>query len=97
MKVIAQSMNEIKSIDPTKVVEHLESGAKFDVFKSREGYFRAADHQLMQEMFAITALPAGQAKNAYDIFSASAALPAAGESLETMAAGPEENVCRFPA
>ncbi len=97
MKVIAQSMNETKSIDPTKVVEHLESGAKFDISKPREGYFRAADHQLMMEMFAITALPAGQAKNAYDIFSASPALPAAGESLETMAAGPEENVCRFPA
>jgi branched-chain amino acid transport system substrate-binding protein len=51
----------------------------------------------MMEMFAITALPAGQAKNAYDIFSASPALPAAGESLETMATSAAENTCSFPA
>jgi branched-chain amino acid transport system substrate-binding protein len=79
------------------VVEHLESGAKFDVSKSREGYFRASDHQLMQEMYAITALPAGQARNAFDIFSASAAMPVGSESLETMAAAKEENACTFPA
>lgn len=96
MKVIAQSMNELKSIDSTKVVEHLEKGAKFDISKGREGFFRARDHQLMQEMYAITALPADKVKNQYDIFSSSPAIPAAAESLETIASTPEENSCTFP-
>ena len=34
-------MAETKSTDSTKLVEHLEKGAKFDVLKTREGYFRA--------------------------------------------------------
>jgi branched-chain amino acid transport system substrate-binding protein len=96
MKVIAASMNELKSIDSTKVVEHLEKGAKFDVSKGREGYFRASDHQLLAEMYAITALPAAQVKNAYDIFSSSAAIPEASESLEAIATTGAENTCTFP-
>ena len=96
MKVVAQSMNEVKSIDASKVVEHLEKGAKFDISKSREGYYRARDHQLMMEMYAITALPAAQVKDRYDIFSSSPALPAANESLEILASTPEENSCTFP-
>ncbi|MBO1075030.1 ABC transporter substrate-binding protein [Roseomonas marmotae] len=96
VKVIGQAMNELKSVDPTKVVEHLEKGAKFDISKSREGYFRARDHQLMMEMYAITALPPGQAKNQYDIFSSSAPIPAPGEDLELVASTPEENSCTFP-
>lgn len=96
VKVIAQSMNELKSTDATKVVEHLEKGAKFDISKSREGYFRARDHQLMMELYAITALPASQVKNEWDIFSSSAAIPAADESLEAVASTPEENSCTFP-
>src|SRR5216683_1622965 len=35
-KHLAQAMNEIKSTDSTKVVEHLEKGAKFDLLKTRE-------------------------------------------------------------
>ena len=63
MKIVAQSMNDLKATDSIKVVEHLESGAKFDVSKGREGYFRSWDHELMQEMYAITALPADASKN----------------------------------
>lgn len=97
MKIVAQSMNDLKSIDSTKVVEHLEKGATFDIAKAREGYFRASDHELMQEMYAITALPPDQVKNPYDIFASTAPLPAAGESLEVLATTREENACTFPA
>ena len=45
-----------KSIEATKIIEHLEKGAKFDVLKTREGYFRDCDHQLMHEMYAVEAL-----------------------------------------
>ncbi|MBE9605872.1 ABC transporter substrate-binding protein [Acetobacteraceae bacterium H6797] len=96
MKVVAQSMNEAKTIDSIKIVEHLEKGAKFDISKSREGYYRARDHQLMMEMYAITALPAAQVKNQYDLFSSSPALPGPNESLEVLASTPDEAVCTFP-
>ena len=58
---------------PTKLVEHFEKGAKFGLMKTREGYFRKADHQMMHEMYTVQALPAAQIKNEYDIFRSSAA------------------------
>ena len=62
MKLLAQAMAETKSTDSTKIVEHMEKGAKFDVLKTREGYFRNWDHQMMQEMYTIT-LPAGRRRS----------------------------------
>ena len=95
LKIMAQSMNELKTTDSTKIVEHLEKGAKFDILKTREGYFRAQDHQLMQEMYAITALPADQIKNQWDIFTSSAAVPGPNESLEVIASTKDEATCNF--
>lgn len=95
MKVVAQAIAETRSTDPVKIVEHFEKGAKFDLLKTREGYFRARDHQMMMEMYAITALPAAQIRNQYDIFSSSPPVPAANESLEVIAATEDENKCTF--
>ncbi len=97
VKILAQSMNEIKSTEAVKIIEHLEKGAKFDVLKTREAYFRASDHQMMHEMYTVTALPAAQVKNPYDLFTSSAAVPGPGEDLEIIAATKDENSCTFPA
>ena len=96
-KHVAQAMNEIKSIDSTKVVEHLEKGAKFDILKTREGYYRNWDHQLMQEMYTITFKPAAEVKDKWDLFTLSAPVPAANQSLEVIAPTREENNCTMPA
>src|ERR1700704_3558100 len=95
-KIVAQTINELKSADSTKVIEHFEKGAKFDVLKTRPGYFRASDHQLMHEMYAVTALPADKITNQWDIFSSSPAVPGPNEELEVIAATKEENSCTFP-
>ena len=95
MKIVAQSMNELKSADSTKIVEHLEKGAKFDLLKTRQGYFRAQDHQLMQEMYAITALPVAQIKNQWDIFTSSPPVPGPNEDLEVIASTKDEATCNF--
>ena len=76
-KHVAQAMNELKTTDSTKIVEHLEKGAKFDILKSREGYYRNWDHQLMQEMYTITFKPAAEVKDKWDLFTLSAPVPAA--------------------
>jgi len=96
-KHIAQAMNELKTTDSTKIAEHLEKGAKFDVLKGREGYYRNWDHQLMMEMYTVRFKPADQVKNQWDIFDTSAPVPGASASLESIAPTREENNCTMPA
>jgi branched-chain amino acid transport system substrate-binding protein len=95
IKLVAQAMAETKSIDSTKLVEHFEKGAKFPLMKTRDGYFRKADHQMMHEMYTVQALPVAQIKNPYDIFAASAAVPGPNESLEVIATTGDEIECKM--
>ncbi len=95
IKLTAQAMVETKSTDSVKLVEHFEKGAKFPLMKTREGYFRKSDHQMMHEMYTVQALPAAQVKNPYDIFTSSAPVPGPNESLELIASTAEENECRM--
>jgi branched-chain amino acid transport system substrate-binding protein len=97
MKHLAQAMAEIKSTDSTKVAEHLEKGAKFDVLKTREGYYRGWDHQLMMEMYTIRFKPPAEVKDKWDLFTTSAPVPGPNDSLETIAPTREENNCTMPA
>ena len=96
-KHLAQAMNELKTTDSTKIAEHLEKGAKFDVLKTREGYYRGWDHQLMQEMYTIRFKPAAEVKDRWDLFTLSAPVPEANQSLEVIAPTREENNCTMPA
>ena len=94
VKIFAQSMNDLKTTDSAKLIEHWEKGAKFDVMKTREGYFRKSDHQLMHEMYTVQAIGKGS-KNRWDIFKSSAPVPGPGESLEVIASTAEENECKL--
>ncbi len=95
MKLVAQAMAETRSIDSTKLVEHFDKGAKFPLMKTRDGYFRKSDHQMMHEMYTVKALPVSQIKNDYDIFTSSPPVPGPNEPLEIIATTPEENECRM--
>lgn len=95
IKLTAQAMAETKSIESIKLVEHFEKGAKFGLMKTREGYFRKADHQMMHEMYTVQALPVAEIKNNWDIFRSSGPVPAANESLEVIASTAEENECKM--
>jgi branched-chain amino acid transport system substrate-binding protein len=97
MKILAKTMNDTKSADPLKIIEHWEKETKFDVLKTREGYFRKYDHQLMHEMYAVEALKASELKNQWDIYKPAPATPAANEPLDAIAATPEENACNMAA
>jgi branched-chain amino acid transport system substrate-binding protein len=94
---LAQAMNELKTTDSTKIAEYLEKGAKFDVLKTREGYYRGWDHQLMQEMYTIHFKPAADVKERWDLFTLSPPVPEANQSLEVIAPTREENNCTMPA
>ncbi len=95
VKLTAQAMAETRSIDSLKLVEHFEKGAKFGLMKTREGYFRKSDHQMMHEMYTVQAIPAAQLKNDHDIFTSSAPVPGPNESLEVIATQGDEIECRM--
>ena len=82
---------------PPSIIEHLEKEPKFDVLKTREGYFRKYDHQIMHEMYAVEALKANELKNQWDIYKPSAPVPGANEPLDVIAATQEENACKMDA
>jgi len=97
LHILAKSMNDTKTIEAPKLIEHWEKGAKFDLLKTREGYFRAYDHQLMHEMYAVEALKASEIKNQWDIYKPGPPTPGPNEDLEVIAATKEENVCTMSA
>jgi branched-chain amino acid transport system substrate-binding protein len=94
LKIVTQSMNEIKSSDPQKLAEHLRKGAKFDVMKSREAYFRPYDNQMMMEMYAVRAKEPAKMKDQWDIYDALGTVPAGNEDLEIIGP-PKDGSCKM--
>jgi len=93
LKMMAQAMNDAKTTDNNKLIEHLEKQSEFDVLKARKAYFRSWDHQLMQEAYPFTVKPKGQAKDRWDLIALGGAVPGASESLEVLAPTREQNPC----
>ena len=93
LKIMAQAINATKSTDTDKLIGYLETEAKFDILKGREGYFRSWDHQLMQEAYPFTVKAKGKAKDQWDTLELGAAIPGPNESLESIALTKEQNPC----
>jgi branched-chain amino acid transport system substrate-binding protein len=94
LKIVAQSMTDTKSADPLKLAEHLRSGAKFDVGKAREAYFRPYDNQIIMEMYAVRAKEASKMKDQWDIYEALGTVPGANEDMESIAP-PKDGTCKI--
>lgn len=95
VKILAQAMNATHSTDTDKLIAYLESGAQFDLLKARKGYFRAWDHQMMQEAYPFTVKPKGQAKDKYDFLKFGDAVPAPNQPLELLAPTKADNTCKM--
>jgi branched-chain amino acid transport system substrate-binding protein len=93
LKILAQAMNATKSTDTQKLIAYFESGAEFDLLKSRKGYFRSWDHQLMQEAYPFTVKSKGQAKNKWDFLQFGEAVPGPNQPLELLANTKAQNTC----
>lgn len=93
LKAMVQAMTETKSTDSDKLIDYFEKGAQLDILKARKGYFRAWDHQLMQEMYTVTAKPKGKAKDKWDFMALGATVPGPKDSLEVLAPTRAENAC----
>jgi branched-chain amino acid transport system substrate-binding protein len=94
LKIVAQSMGETKSTDPQKLAEHLRKGAKFDVMKAREAYFRPYDNQMVMEMYAVRAKETAKMKDQWDIYEALGAVPGPSEDMEIIAP-PKDGTCKI--
>lgn len=93
MKIMADSMKATESTATPDLIEYLESGVEFDILKARKAYFRPWDHQLIQEAYPFTVNP--DAENVYDMIELGAAVPEAGENLESIYPTEEQNSCSF--
>ncbi len=95
LKMMAQAMTETKSTDTEKLIAYFESEAQFDVLKSRKAYFRAWDHQLMQEAYPFSVKPKGQAKDKWDFLKFGDAVPGPSQPLELLATKKADNICKM--
>jgi branched-chain amino acid transport system substrate-binding protein len=64
------------------------------VLKSREGYFRAYDNQMVQEMYAVRAKEPAKMKDQWDIYDPLGTVPASGEDLEVLAPA-KDGTCKM--
>ena len=95
LKILAQAIAATKGTDTDKLIAYFESQAEFDLLKARKGYFRAWDHQLIQEAYPFTVKPKGQAKDKQDFLAFGAAVPAANQPLEIINPPKDKNECSF--
>ena len=93
LKIMAQAMTATRSTDTEKLIKYFESEAQFDLLKKRKGYFRAWDHQLIQEAFPFTVKPKGQAKDKWDFLKFGDAVPAPDQPLESINPPKSANAC----
>ena len=94
--IMAQAIRETQGTDAAEIIAYFENPeTKFDMMKTREGYFHPETHQLLQEIYAITALPADQVQNEWDIFTTSGPLPGADQPLESLIADAVGGTCSF--
>src|ERR1700686_4974639 len=92
-KIMAQAMNETKSTDTNTLIGYFEKETQFDILKARKAYFRAWDHQLVQEAYTFSPKPKGQAKDKWDLITLGAAVPNANEPMEVLNPTKEQNPC----
>jgi branched-chain amino acid transport system substrate-binding protein len=92
-KIMAQAMNETKSTDTDTLIGYFEKETQFDILKARKAYFRAWDHQLVQEAYTFSPKPKGEAKDKWDLITLGAAVPGPNEPMEVLNPTKEQNPC----
>ena len=97
LHVMARAMSETKSTDTNKLIAYFEKEPKFDLLKTRMGYFRNWDHQMMQEAYTFTVKAPGTYKEAWDFLKFSAPIPGPNQPLELLAPTKEQNPCNMSA
>jgi branched-chain amino acid transport system substrate-binding protein len=93
--ILVPAFTDTKGVDADKLIAHFESEAPFDLMKARKGYFRAWDHQMMQEAYPFTVKPKGQSKGPQDFLLFGDAVPGPNQPLELLAPAKADNQCKL--
>lgn len=91
LKIVAQAIAETKSTDSEVLADAFEKGAKFDILKARPAYFRAWDHQMIQEAYPFSVKEG--AKDVIEMMELGAPVPGADQALEVIYPTAEQNAC----
>lgn len=95
VRIVAQAIRETGGTDVAELVSYMESVAEFDILKSRPGRFDPGSHQLLQEVYAVTALDPSEVENEWDIFTTSGPIPGPDKPLETLIQDAVGGTCTF--
>jgi branched-chain amino acid transport system substrate-binding protein len=95
LHVMARAMSETKGTDNEKLIAFFEKEPKFDLLKTRMGYFRSWDHQMQQEAYTFTVKKPGTYTEAWDFLQFSAPIPGPDQPLELLAPTKEQNPCNM--
>ncbi|AXQ95814.1 ABC transporter substrate-binding protein [Cereibacter azotoformans] len=96
IRIAAEAIKATGGTDTDALIAYLEDPAtEFDILKERKGRFDPASHQLLQEVYAVTAVDPSEAPNEWDIFTTSGALPGADAPLEELIKGAVGGTCSF--
>ncbi len=93
VKIAAQAVAEAGSAETPALIEYLESGAEFDLMKSRKAYFRPEDHQLIQEAFSFSVKEDGTYDDVENMLALGPAVPGEGEDMTSIFPSTEGGAC----
>jgi branched-chain amino acid transport system substrate-binding protein len=93
LKIAAQAMTASGGAGAEDMVAYFESGAEFDILKARKAFFRASDHQLIQEAYPFSIKPAGAYEDVYSMMALGAAVPDPDQALEEIYTASTGGIC----
>lgn len=96
VQIMAKAIAETGGTDLEEIITYLESDeAEFDILKERKGRFDPSTHQLLQEVYAVTAVDPSEAENEWDIFTTSGPLPSKDQPLDVLIQDAVGGTCTF--
>ena len=87
-QIAAKAIQETGSAATEDLVNYFESEAEFDILKERPAYFRAGDHQLIQEAYPFTVKEIGTYDDVMEMIVLGEAVPADDAPLESIYPAP---------
>ncbi|MGH8630249.1 MAG: ABC transporter substrate-binding protein [Burkholderiales bacterium] len=96
VRILLQAISETRSTGAEKIIDYCDSGASFDVLKTRRVSF-ARNHQLLQEMYVVRIKDKPKMQDRWDIFEVVRPVPGPGDPLTLIQPSQQDNPCALAA
>lgn len=94
-QVAAKAIAEVGGPDTAGMIDFFEGDNEFDILKERPAYFRAADHQLIQEAYPFTVKKTGTYDDVHDMLELGPPVPTPDRPLESIYPSTEGGACEL--